>query len=167
MGRANARSTQTGGPTSISQCFQISAYSGEPFTSIRARNLLSKDDCRAALGDKVVKSGPKVPFIGFTLSLSRARKRLTWTGAGPNSAVIGPPGEPERVGPSADASKEVALEISVKLSCPDIGDVPLINFARRNVSGFDEVSQPLSGIGVNLVVIGWHLHLVGFSVCVR
>ena len=33
--RAEARSAQIGGPDGISQCFQVSAYSGEPFTSKR------------------------------------------------------------------------------------------------------------------------------------
>jgi hypothetical protein len=77
--RADARSAQIGGPDGISQCFQVSAYSGEPFTSILARNLLSKDRCRAALGDEAVKSGPEVSFVGMASPLSRARKRLTGT----------------------------------------------------------------------------------------
>jgi hypothetical protein len=56
--RADARSAQIGCPAGISQLFQVKANSGEPFTSILARNLLSKHRCRAALGDEVVKSGP-------------------------------------------------------------------------------------------------------------
>jgi hypothetical protein len=107
--RADARSAQIGGPAGISQCFQVSAYSGEPFTSILARNLLSKDDCRAALGDEAVKSGPEVSFVGMAFALSRARKRLTRTGAGPDGSIVGPSGEPEGVGPSADAGEEMAL----------------------------------------------------------
>ena len=47
--RARARSRQIGGPDGISQCFQISTYSGEPFTSKLARNLFSKDCCRMVL----------------------------------------------------------------------------------------------------------------------
>src|SRR5690606_30346224 len=31
--RADARSAQIGGPDGISHCFQVSSYSGEPFTS--------------------------------------------------------------------------------------------------------------------------------------
>jgi hypothetical protein len=77
--RADARSAQIGGPAGISHCFQISAYSGEPFTPILARNLLSKDRCRAALGDERVKSGPEVSLVDMALPLSRARKRLTRT----------------------------------------------------------------------------------------
>jgi hypothetical protein len=77
--RADARSRQIGAPDGISQVLQVNAYSGEPFTPIFARNLLSKDDWRPALGDECVKSGPEVSFVGMALALSRARKRLTRT----------------------------------------------------------------------------------------
>lgn len=42
--RTDARSAQIGGPDGISQRFQVSPYSGEPFASKARRNLLSKDD---------------------------------------------------------------------------------------------------------------------------
>jgi hypothetical protein len=77
--RSDARSAQIGGPEGISNSFQVSANSGEPFAAILARNLLSKDSCRLALGDERVKSGPQVSFVGMAFSLSRARKRLTGT----------------------------------------------------------------------------------------
>jgi len=70
--RADARSRQIGGPDGISQVLQISAYSGEPFAAILARNLLSKDRCRAALGDEAVKSGPEMSSIEMTAALSGA-----------------------------------------------------------------------------------------------
>jgi hypothetical protein len=56
--RADARSAQIGCPDFIAQCFQVNTYSGEPFTSIAARNLLSNDDCRPALGDESQEVGP-------------------------------------------------------------------------------------------------------------
>jgi hypothetical protein len=40
---ADARSAQIGGPDSIAQGFQVSAYSGEPRPARAACNLLSKD----------------------------------------------------------------------------------------------------------------------------
>jgi hypothetical protein len=76
---AEARSREIGGPDGISQVLQVSANSGEPFASSLARNLLSKDRCRAALGDEAVKSGPEVSLIGMAKSASCARKRLTGT----------------------------------------------------------------------------------------
>jgi hypothetical protein len=79
MWRTDATSRDNGTPAGISCRLQISAHSGEPLSPKRARNLLSKDDCRAALGDEVVKSGPEVSFVEIALSLSSDRKRLTGT----------------------------------------------------------------------------------------
>src|SRR6185503_5725797 len=90
MRRADARNRQIGKPAGISPVFQVSAYSGTPFKSIRARNLLSKECCRAALGDKAVKSGPEVSFVGMAFPLSSARKRLTRAGGSPDGAAIWP-----------------------------------------------------------------------------
>ncbi|HEX3122196.1 MAG TPA: hypothetical protein VHQ21_02755, partial [Rhodanobacteraceae bacterium] len=62
--RPDARSAQIAGPDGISQCFQVSAYSGEPYAAILARNLLSKDACRPALRDEVQELGPQMPLVG-------------------------------------------------------------------------------------------------------
>jgi hypothetical protein len=152
--RPDARSAQIGSPDGISIAFQVSANTGEPFTSKRARNLLSKDRCRPALGDERVKSGPEVSFVGMAFPLSRARKRLTWTGAGPDGSIVGPSSEAERVGPSANAGEEVALSIPGKVGCADIDDATLVDVPWGDVTGGDEVAEPLRGIGVDLVVIG-------------
>jgi hypothetical protein len=77
--RALASSAQIGGPAGISCRFQVKAYSGEPFTSILARRLFSKDDWRFALADEPVKNRPKVAFIEMACFWSSDRKRLTWT----------------------------------------------------------------------------------------
>lgn len=66
-------------PDGISAGLQVTANSGHPLPPILARNLLSKDRCRAALGDEAVKSGPEVSFVDMALPLSSDRKRLTWT----------------------------------------------------------------------------------------
>jgi hypothetical protein len=60
---ADARSAQIGGPDSISQCFQVSAYSVEPRPASRCRNLLSKHDWRVKLRDEAVHLWPEVPVI--------------------------------------------------------------------------------------------------------
>ena len=58
--RADARSAQIGSRHGISQYFQVSEYSGEPFTSSLARNLFAKDDWRSALADEPSHLGPEV-----------------------------------------------------------------------------------------------------------
>ena len=165
MGRADARSAQIGGPAGISQCFQISAYSGEPFTSIRIRNLFSKRNCRAALGDEAVKSGPQMSLIGMALALSRARKRLTRTGAGPGVPIIAPSGEPEGERPSTESREEMGLGITAEIVGLHVNDAALVNVAGRDVTSLDEVAEPLRCIGVNLVVIRGHGGFSSLRVC--
>jgi hypothetical protein len=118
--QSDARRAQIGGPAGISHCFQVSLYSSVPLAAILVRNLLSKDRCRLALGDEVVKSGPEVSFVGMALSESRARKRLTRAGSGPDGPVVGPTGEAQGVGPSADSGEEMALRVSGKIGRPNI-----------------------------------------------
>jgi hypothetical protein len=76
VGCARARSAQIGGPDNISQCFQVSAYSGEPFPSSLARNLLAKQRDRSALFDKLVENGPQVSFIFMSSLFTGYRERL-------------------------------------------------------------------------------------------
>lgn len=69
-----------------------------------------------------MKSGPEVSLIGMALPLSRARKRLTRTGAGPDCSTVWPSGEPEGNGPSADAGKEVTLGVAAEIVGLDVDD---------------------------------------------
>jgi hypothetical protein len=166
VGSPDACSRQIGTPAGISTGFQVSANSGEPFEPIFARNLFSKDCCRAALGDKVVKSGPEVSFVGMTFPPSSDRKRLTRATAGPDWNFIRVSGEFKSIGPSADAGEEMGLGVAAQVVGSHIDDAPLVNVASGDVSGCDEVSEPSRCVGGDFIVICGHLYLVGFSVCV-
>jgi hypothetical protein len=61
-----------------------------------------------------------VSFVVMALSLSSDRKRLTWTGAGPDGTVVWPSGKSEGVGPAADPGEEVALGVSGNVSSGNI-----------------------------------------------
>jgi hypothetical protein len=93
MRRTDARSAQIGTPDSISQRFQVSAYSGEPYAAILACNLLSKDNWRAALFNEASHLGPKVSFVGLSLALSCCAKGLAGAATSPNRDTCGPSGE--------------------------------------------------------------------------
>lgn len=142
MRRADGASWQIGGPAGISSGLQVSANSGEPFASIEARNLLSNDRCRAALGDEAVKSGPEVALVGMATSLSSDRKRLTWKGRGPDFSVSGETGEVKRAGPSADAGEEVALPKRSKVGGIDVEDASLIDIAFWQFARPDQLLEP-------------------------
>jgi hypothetical protein len=60
---ADARSRERDGPESVPQGFHVSLYKVDPRICVFARNLFSKDDCRAALFNEPVEAGPQVPLV--------------------------------------------------------------------------------------------------------
>lgn len=136
--RADARSREIASPDGISQLLQISANSGEPFASRPARNLLSKDDWRAAEIDKRVNSGPEVSLVGMAELLSCARKRLTGKARGPARAV--PSGEVEGVFPSGDPGEEMHSLVAAELVGANVEDGSVTDMTRRDQPRVDQVA---------------------------
>lgn len=66
--RADAASRQIGCPDGIARFLQIIAYSGEPFVSSTACNLLAKTRCRLALADEPKRVGPEMAGVFFALA---------------------------------------------------------------------------------------------------
>jgi hypothetical protein len=54
----DARRRKRDTPEGVTHAFQVSVYKVDPRVDSLARNLLSKDDCRAALRDEVLPGGP-------------------------------------------------------------------------------------------------------------
>jgi hypothetical protein len=63
MRGADPRSAQIRRPDGVTLSFQVNLYKVEPRESRAARNLLSKDDCRAALRDEAEERWPEVSFV--------------------------------------------------------------------------------------------------------
>lgn len=185
--RVEARSAQIGAPKSIVQHFQRSSYSIKPDAAIRARNLLSKNCCRAALLDEAAELGPEVSAIGkpfvpaFTayensgaermrqyvsfLAAARAlaffsgdAERWTRAAACPCFFVLWPSGEGESERPSSDAGEEMALGKTGEVGSCDVADVPIVNDAFGEFSGTDKLFDPGAGFGVVVIII---VHFVG------
>jgi hypothetical protein len=127
MWRSDARSAQIGGPDFILQRLQVIAYSGEPFTSKAACNLLSKHDWRTALGDKAIKVWPEMPLVRFREPPPRVAERLAWARAGPDGTLCRPSRELHGVFPAADASEEMASPKPGNIGCGKLLDVSLID----------------------------------------
>jgi hypothetical protein len=125
--RTDARSAQIGGPDGISQCFQVSAYSGEPRPSILARNLLSKDDWRQALGDEPSPNRPDVPIVLDPSTLPGTAEWLAGARASPDRPILWPSGETQGVLPAADAGEEVASGVPSQVVGQDVFNGPLVN----------------------------------------
>jgi hypothetical protein len=152
--RADAASWQYGRPAGVAFAFQVSENSVEPAPSNRRLNLLSKDDCRAALGDERKPRRPQVAFVIGRLAFAGGAEGLAGARACPNRSVVGPAGESEGDGPSADAGEEMALGVAGEIVGAHVNDASLVNVAAGDVSGVDEVAEPLRCIGVDLVVVG-------------
>jgi len=97
-----------------------------------------------------------VALVIGRLAFAGGGEGLAGTRSCPNRSVVGPPCKPESERPSADAGEEMALSIASEVVGPHVDDAALVNIAWRDVAGRDEVSEPLSGIRVNLAVVGGH-----------
>ena len=188
------RSTQIGTPNGVSKSLQRSTYSGVPDPAISARNLLPKDDWRAAVADETPELGPDMTVVGVPgvlafdadehSSPSRARDRTRSTasgasllaagcrerraraGAGPDGLGGIPASETEGEIPASNSAEEMHPIESHKLACLNIDDRPFVHGAGRDQSGVAEVAEPLRGVGVELVVVGGHGNPHALCCCV-
>jgi hypothetical protein len=100
-------------PHGVAHGLQITSHKSEPFS--RARNLLSKDDCRLSLLDEPIPFRPQVPVVGESFLLPREREWLTGAASGPNFNVCWPARDLEREWPARDTGEEVALSESFEV----------------------------------------------------
>ena len=71
-------------------------------------DLLPEDDGRPALRNEPEPSGPQVPLVPIPEPLPGRAVRLAGAAPGPDGPIVGPASEPQREGPTADASEPVA-----------------------------------------------------------
>jgi hypothetical protein len=154
--RADAASWQYGRPAGVAFAFQVRENSVDPAPSNRRFNLLSKDDCRAALSDKRKPRRPQVAFVIGRLTRSGGAEWLAGATSTPNRSVVGPACEPERDRPSADAGEEMCLGVAFEVIGLYVLDAALVHVARRDMPCGNEIAEPLRGVGVDLVVVSSH-----------
>lgn len=148
----DARSAQIRSPDGVALSFQVSANNVEPREASPARNLLSKDDCRAALADEAEPLGPEVALVVEAEALTGAGEGLAGTASGPDGPVVRPPSKAESVGPGPDAGEGVELHGIREVRRCDVRDAGGIDGSRSDVPGGGEVAEPLGGEGFDLVV---------------
>lgn len=129
MGRADARSAKIDRPAGVTRSFQVSLYKVEPSEAVLARNLLAKDDVRAALSDEMVEGWPKVPLVSKPAAFACRAERLAWAASGPDRPAVFPTSHSESVGPGTDAREEVTLRVVSKVIGRDILYRPFIHVA--------------------------------------
>lgn len=104
-----------------------------------------------------------MPLVVVGKSFPRHAKGLAWGRACPNRSVVGPSGEAERVGPSADPGEEVRLREAAEVIGGHLDDAALVHLARRHQAAPDQLPQPSGGRRVELVVVGPCGHPFGLS----
>jgi hypothetical protein len=90
-----ARSRERDRPEGVTHGFHVIVYKVDPRPDISACNLLTKDDCRAALCDEVVPGRPEVPLVSKPATLARLAERLARATSGPNRLTITDTGCPK------------------------------------------------------------------------
>jgi hypothetical protein len=155
---ADARSAEIDRPDGVTRCFQVSVYSVEPSKAVLARNLLSKDDWRAALADETEPGGPEVPLVAEASTLSGGAEGLAGAASGPDGSVVGPSRETEGVAPDSDPSESMELRRGGNLFGSDVFDGAGIDASWGDVSSSSEVLQPRGGERVDLVVDDGSMH---------
>lgn len=98
-------------PEGVIRSFQVCRYSIEPTMSNRAFNLFTKDDVRATLVNEVKECWPEMPLIFNSFLFPGGTEGLTGARARPDGIIGRPSGKLERVTPTANPGKEVALGI--------------------------------------------------------
>jgi hypothetical protein len=160
MRRGDARSAQIGGPNLISHLFHFSPYIGEPIPSVRARNLLSKEDWRTALRDESFEHWPQVPLIGCALPFPRLGERLAGAAPCPDRPFVRPRCQPQRFCPTGNAGEKMTLPVSPKLGCTHVVNGSLVHPSSRDPSFSDESPDVVTRFFIDVVVV---VHLVASS----
>lgn len=159
MRRACPRSAKIRRPDGVSLRFQVSRNSVEPSEAIPARNLLSKQCCRAALSDEPKPRRPEMTGIVEAFAFSGSAEWLAGAGSRPKRLIVSDACETQREGPATDAGEEMALGVSGEVAWLNVLDVSFVNEAWRDESSADEFSEPSGSEAVVLVVVRTHIPL--------
>lgn len=136
----DARRRERDRPEGVTQGFQVSVYKVDPRACVFARNLLSKDCCRAALFDEMVEVWPEVPLVIKPNSFACLAERLARATSGPYRSRVLPASHSESVGPNSDPGKEVTLDEPFDVERVNVLNTSFVDLSRGDVSSSDEVS---------------------------
>jgi hypothetical protein len=81
-----------------------------------------------------------MPRVVETFLVARDAERLTGTTTCPNRSVVGPAGETQGAGPSADTGEEMVLSVSAQIVRLDIGDRSFIDIPWSDQTNADQVA---------------------------
>lgn len=163
---ARAVCSQNDRPAGVTLCLQFSTNKVEPCNFvIRSAaiasdlsddecggRLLAEDDRGSSRSDESHPLWPEVVAALVALLSSGWRVVRARTRAGPDFEVVGPSGESERVAPYCNARERVELDDAFEVLGPEVGDASSVDASGRDVSGADEVLDPLRRVVIDLAV---------------
>lgn len=156
MGRIDGTSRDNCRPAGVADAFQISTHSVEPILSNRCRNLFSHEDRGPTGADKLKEDGPEVPFVFRAFLPSGDGEGLAGGAACPQGSLVGPASEACGVGPAADTSEEVALDVPLEVFRSHVANGPFIYITLCYQIIVDQIAQPLRCVGVYFIVVSSH-----------
>lgn len=156
MRRPDAASWKYGRPDGVAFRLHVIVNKVEPAPSNCIINLFAKDCCRSYCADKLEPDRPEVTIILERFAFPGTAEGLAGAAAGPNRSIIGPSGQSKSEAPSGDAGEEMTLAVSSEVIGAHFLDAAVIDMARGDQAGGNEVAQPLGGKRIVFVVVGSH-----------
>ena len=98
-----------------------------------------------------------MPLVSKPISFACRAERLTGARACPNALIVSPSRPPQSEGPYPDSGKEMTLRKSSNIVWSHIFNTPFVNNSGRDMPRFNQVSQPLRRVGINLVIVCRHI----------
>jgi len=95
---------------------------------------------------------PEMSLVGVAFAFSCGAERLARTRSCNARLVVGPSGKTQGKGPACDSCEEVQLGKSHKLRWLYFGDAALIHDSIRYFAGCNQITNPLRGVFVDLIV---------------
>ncbi|WP_251044286.1 MULTISPECIES: hypothetical protein [unclassified Lysobacter] len=130
-------------PAGVAFGFQVSENSVECQRD-DASNIFTQE-CSGSRGcNKAMQFRPEVTVIRPRALSARDAEGLAREAARPDRFLVGPAGEPAGVGKAADPGEEVALAVAAQIVCGNRSDVAVIDVARWDQAGSNQVSQPMA-----------------------
>jgi hypothetical protein len=125
--RTDRASLQQRRPDGVMTALHVIGSAVEPAVPNRARNLLSKDDCRSTRSDEAVRFRPQVARVLFAGARAGNAPGLAGARAGPEGAGGWYACQAQGLAPPAESSKEMNLPISAKIARVDKLDISVIH----------------------------------------
>lgn len=157
MGSIDGTSWNNKRPAGVARGFQVKEHSIECQVD-DASNVFADEYSGSFLLNKARQDRPEVAVVFLRKLAACDAEGLAGEAAGPDFRVVRDAGKSASKSKAANSGEEMALSVSSQASRGNVFNATVINIPIRDVPGFDQVSEPLSRIRIELIVISGHHH---------